>query len=183
MEPRPSWTSFETSPTAALTLQAGNNRTARWSRLNRRFLGPIKPPDFLPAIISASASYTSTRRSYARQGRCRRGKYASHGSLNGLGIAARDVRRARAFARARSSAPAWRYSADGRPRRRSRRAAHARTYRHYHADAYWHWRYRAAYTRWMHNEHVRAGYPVRLRHSRTYMRADACHGCQRHRHW
>jgi len=63
------------------------------------------------------------------------------------------------------------------------RAAHARTYRHYHADAYWHWRYRAAYTRWMHNEHVRAGYPVRLRHSRTHMRADACHGCPRHRHW
>lgn len=62
------------------------------------------------------------------------------------------------------------------------RAAHAHTYRHYHADAYWHWRYRAAYTRWVHNEHVRAGYPVRLRHIRTYMRADVCHGCRRYRH-
>ena len=62
-------------------------------------------------------------------------------------------------------------------------AVHARAYRHYHADAYWHWRYRAAYTRWMHNEHVRAGYPVRLRHSRTYTRAHVCHGCERYRHW
>lgn len=61
--------------------------------------------------------------------------------------------------------------------------AHARPYRHHHADAYWHWRYRAGYTRWMHNEHVRAGYPVRLRHGRTYIRADACHGCDRGRHW
>jgi len=61
-------------------------------------------------------------------------------------------------------------------------ATPARTYRH-RADAYWHWRYRAAYTRWMHNERVRAGYPVRPRHSRTYIRADACHGCERGRHW
>ena len=62
------------------------------------------------------------------------------------------------------------------------RAGPVRAYR-YHADAYWHWRYRAAYTRWMHNERVRAGYPVRLRHNRIYVRADACHGCERGRHW
>lgn len=31
------------------------------------------------------------------------------------------------------------------------------------ADSYWHWRYRAAYTRWLHNEYVRAGYPIRRR--------------------
>jgi hypothetical protein len=30
-----------------------------------------------------------------------------------------------------------------------------------HSRADWHWRYRAAYTRWLHNEYVRAGYPVR----------------------
>jgi hypothetical protein len=62
-------------------------------------------------------------------------------------------------------------------------ATRARTHRYQQADAYWHWRYRAAYTRWMHNEYVRAGYPVRPRHSRTYVRAEACHGCERGRHW
>lgn len=31
-----------------------------------------------------------------------------------------------------------------------------------------HWRYRAAYTRWLHNEYVRAGYPVRHPSRRTY---------------
>lgn len=28
-------------------------------------------------------------------------------------------------------------------------------------DSYWHWHYRAAYTRWLHLNNVRAGYPVR----------------------
>lgn len=40
----------------------------------------------------------------------------------------------------------------------------------YRADAYWYWRYRAAYTRWMHNEYSRAGHPVRHRQFRTYAR-------------
>ncbi len=57
--------------------------------------------------------------------------------------------------------------------------AHAR--RHYRADANWHWRYRAAYTRWMHNEYVRAGYPVRHRQFRTYARVYDC--CHHYRHW
>ena len=34
---------------------------------------------------------------------------------------------------------------------------------HGRADSYGNWHYRAAYTRWLHNEHVRAGYPVRRR--------------------
>ena len=56
------------------------------------------------------------------------------------------------------------------------------TYNRRHADAYWYWRYRASYTRWMHNEYVRAGYPVRHRQFRTYERVvGAC--CQRYRHW
>ena len=29
------------------------------------------------------------------------------------------------------------------------------------ADTYWNWQYRAAYTRWLHNEYVKAGYPIR----------------------
>ncbi len=59
----------------------------------------------------------------------------------------------------------------------SRRHAHAR-----HVDTYWHWRYRARYTRWLHNEYVNAGYPVRHTYSRTYVVvADGC--CWRHRHW
>jgi hypothetical protein len=40
--------------------------------------------------------------------------------------------------------------------RPSARRPHAR-----HADPDWQWRYRAAYTRWLHNEYVRAGFPVR----------------------
>jgi hypothetical protein len=34
---------------------------------------------------------------------------------------------------------------------------------HGRADSYWNWHYRAAYTRWLHNEYVRAGYPIRRR--------------------
>jgi hypothetical protein len=34
---------------------------------------------------------------------------------------------------------------------------------HGRPESYWNWRYRAAYTRWLHNEHVRAGYPIRRR--------------------
>jgi hypothetical protein len=30
-------------------------------------------------------------------------------------------------------------------------------------DSYGNWRYRAAYTRWLHNEYVKAGYPIRRR--------------------
>ena len=59
----------------------------------------------------------------------------------------------------------------------SRRHAHAR-----HVDTYWHWRYRARYTRWLHNEYVNAGYPVRHTYSRMYVVvAGGC--CWRHRHW
>lgn len=54
-------------------------------------------------------------------------------------------------------------------------------YRPYRADVYWHWRYRAAYVRWMHNEYVRAGYPVRHRQFRTYARVYKC--CYYHRRW
>lgn len=32
------------------------------------------------------------------------------------------------------------------------------------------WRYRASYTRWLHNEYLRAGYPVRHPSRRTYVR-------------
>lgn len=49
-------------------------------------------------------------------------------------------------------------------------------HRAYLADSYWQWRYRAAYTRWIHNEYVRAGYPVRHRQFRTYARAYDCCG-------
>lgn len=40
--------------------------------------------------------------------------------------------------------------------------AHARP-GHGRVDSYWNWHYRAAYTRWLHNEYVRAGYPIRRR--------------------
>ena len=53
--------------------------------------------------------------------------------------------------------------------------------RHYRADSYFYWRYRATYSRWMYNEYVRAGYPVQHRQFRTYKRADVC--CRGHRHW
>lgn len=33
----------------------------------------------------------------------------------------------------------------------------------YRARGHWYWRYRAAYTRWLHNEYKNAGYPVRHR--------------------
>lgn len=56
---------------------------------------------------------------------------------------------------------------------------HTGTYRRNRADAYFYWRYRAAYTRWMHNEYVRAGHPVRHRQFRTYARTYAC--CHTHR--
>jgi hypothetical protein len=59
--------------------------------------------------------------------------------------------------------------------------APASAYRPHRADGYWQWRYRAAYVRWMHNEHVRAGYPVRHRQFRTYARVYSC--CYYHRHW
>lgn len=55
------------------------------------------------------------------------------------------------------------------------------TYRTGRADSYWYWRYRAAYTRWMHNEYSRSGFPVRHRQFRTYARAYPC--CQGYRHW
>jgi hypothetical protein len=59
----------------------------------------------------------------------------------------------------------------------SRRHAH-----HRHVDTYWHWRYRAHYTRWLHNEYVNAGYPVRHANSRTYVVVvDGC--CWRRWHW
>ena len=41
---------------------------------------------------------------------------------------------------------------------------------HGRADSYRHWRYRAAYTRWLHTEYVRAGHPVRHPSRRTYRR-------------
>jgi hypothetical protein len=55
--------------------------------------------------------------------------------------------------------------------------------RHRHADAYWQWRYRAAYARWLHNEYVRAGYPVRHYRPYTYARVDTCCCCAYRRHW
>ncbi|NJO35780.1 MAG: hypothetical protein HC869_24565 [Rhodospirillales bacterium] len=61
------------------------------------------------------------------------------------------------------------------------RPMHTDTYRRHRADAFFYWRYRAAYTRWMHNEYVRAGYPVRHRQFRTYARTYAC--CRTYRHW
>jgi hypothetical protein len=52
--------------------------------------------------------------------------------------------------------------------------------RHHHAGAYAHWRYRAAYTRWLHNEYVVAGYPVNQYRSPTYYWVRSC--CIRRRH-
>ena len=37
-------------------------------------------------------------------------------------------------------------------------------------DKHAHWRYRAFYTRWLHNEYVRAGHPVPHPSRRTYSR-------------
>ncbi len=34
---------------------------------------------------------------------------------------------------------------------------------HGRADSYGNWHYRAAYTRWLHSEYIRAGYPIRRR--------------------
>jgi hypothetical protein len=61
------------------------------------------------------------------------------------------------------------------------RPMHTHSYRRDRADSYWYWRYRAAYTRWVHNEYVRAGYPLRYREFRTYERFYDC--CRSHRHW
>jgi hypothetical protein len=45
-----------------------------------------------------------------------------------------------------------------------------------------HWRYRAAYTRWLHNEYVVAGYPVNQYRSSTYFWVDeVC--CSRRWRW
>jgi hypothetical protein len=56
----------------------------------------------------------------------------------------------------------------------------SRGYRHAYRG-HWDWRYRAAYTRWMHNEYLRAGYPIGHPHFRTYARDYPV--CCRHRHW
>ena len=50
----------------------------------------------------------------------------------------------------------------------------ARTHRNRDANPYWQWRYRAAYTRWLHNEYVHSGYPVEHRQYKTYARAVPC---------
>ena len=49
-------------------------------------------------------------------------------------------------------------------------------YRAYRGDPHGNWRYRAAYSRWLHNEYKNSGYPVRHRHYRVYARAWHC--CQ-----
>jgi hypothetical protein len=49
-------------------------------------------------------------------------------------------------------------------------------YRAYRGDAHGNWRYRAAYSRWLHNEYKASGYPVRHPHYRVYARAWPC--CQ-----
>ena len=51
------------------------------------------------------------------------------------------------------------------------------------SDMRWHWRYRAAYTRWLHNEYARAGYPVEHRQFRTYVRVTPCCCCRDRWHW
>lgn len=54
--------------------------------------------------------------------------------------------------------------------------------RYRHADTYWHWRHRARYTRWMHNEYVNAGYPVHAyRHTYVVVVVDGC--CWRRGYW
>ena len=59
--------------------------------------------------------------------------------------------------------------------------APAGVHRPYRADSYRNWRYRAAYVRWMHNELVRAGYPVKHPHLKTYARTLRC--CTYRRDW
>jgi hypothetical protein len=49
------------------------------------------------------------------------------------------------------------------------------------ANAYAHWRYRAGYIRWLHNEYVVAGYPVNQYRSPTYYWVGAC--CHYYRRW
>jgi hypothetical protein len=44
-----------------------------------------------------------------------------------------------------------------------------------------HWRNRAAYVRWLHNEYVVAGYPVNQYRSPTYYWVPAC--CYAYRRW
>jgi hypothetical protein len=58
------------------------------------------------------------------------------------------------------------------------RPSYARHSRH---RGHWQWRYRAAYTRWLHNEYVVAGYPVHQYRSPTYYWIEPC--CERRRHW
>lgn len=58
------------------------------------------------------------------------------------------------------------------------RSARVRTHR---SGSHGNWRYRAAYTRWLHNEYVVAGYPVHQYRSPTYFWVDAC--CHYWRHW
>ncbi len=55
----------------------------------------------------------------------------------------------------------------------------ARAYRQHGPRHYRYWRYRAAYTRWLHNEYVVAGYPVHQYRTPTYFWVyDRCH-CHR----
>ena len=56
--------------------------------------------------------------------------------------------------------------------------ARDRVYRHRDSDGY-RAHYRAAYTRWLHNEYVRAGYPIEHKQYRTYVRAVPCCCCDR----
>ena len=63
------------------------------------------------------------------------------------------------------------------------RPTYTRRHRYHGAERRWHWRHRAAYVRWLHNEYVRSGYPVRHYHSRTYVVVDRCCCCDRDRHW
>ena len=51
------------------------------------------------------------------------------------------------------------------------------------SDVRWQWRYRAAYTRWLHNEYSRAGYPVQHRQFRTYVHVVPCCCCGDRWHW
>ena len=51
------------------------------------------------------------------------------------------------------------------------------------SDMRWHWRYQAAYTRWLHNEYARAGYPVQHRQFRTYVHVVPCCCCWDHWRW
>ena len=53
--------------------------------------------------------------------------------------------------------------------------------RRYRGLGSWHWRNRAAYTRWLHNEYVVAGYPVNQYRSPTYYWVYPC--CYPYRHW